>query len=118
MFDAQNANAQNNNTVDKVPIRFINPFPASQSKLAGLPFVKLDTEWRRGVGSRWKFPAKELLQDDSQETDRSARNAGQAGRFVRSGFCQGRRGRCDSGRSRSRTRSYIYDSLTVPRPSL
>lgn len=32
--------------------------------------------------------------------------------------CQGRFGRSDSGRSRPRTRSYIYDSLTVPRASL
>ena len=49
----------------------------------------------------------------------SSSGAAQARRLAAAGsFCQGRLGRSDSGKSRLTIRSYMYDSLTVPRLSL
>ena len=48
----------------------------------------------------------------------SVARSGYAGRFLEAGSCHGRLGRSASGKSRFRTRSYLYSELTVPSDSL
>src|SRR5271165_3374790 len=69
MFDAKNANAQNSNTVDKIPIRFINPFPASRSKLPAYRSLGWIANCDGGLAAKRNFP-RNTTTNDSQEIDR------------------------------------------------